>query len=338
MPSTRLAVRLLTCAALLLLGCAPKAPEEPITSIEPSPGSETPAAPVVGSAGTVGLSVLSMENPFFKVIADSMKAELATKGYDLTAVSGDFDVAKQQHQVQDFIVQKVAAIVLCPCDSKAIGPAIKEANAAGIPVFTADIACLDPDAKVVAHVATDNEQGGRLAADAVAEAIGGTGKVAILDHPVVESVMLRTKGFKARIEELNQSGKSIDIVATLPGGGEKAKSLAAAQDLIQAHPDLAAIFAINDPSALGAVAALENAGKAGTVKVIGFDGQPEGKQAIKSGAIYADPVQFPAQIGQKTAELVVKYLSGEQVPAEELIPTQLYNQADAEADTTLTDG
>lgn len=333
MPSARRAVRLLTCAALFLLGCAPKAPEEPMAPVE-SPAEPPPPA----ANGTVGISVLSMENPFFKVIADSLKAELATKGYDLVAVSGDFDVAKQQHQIQDFIVQKVAAIVLCPCDSKAIGPAINEANDAGIPVFTADIACLDPTVKIVSHVATDNEQGGRLAADAVAEAIGGTGKVAILDHPVVESVMLRTKGFKARIEELNQEGKSIEIVATLPGGGEKAKSLAAAQDLIQAHPDLNAIFAINDPSALGAVAALENAGKAGTVKVIGFDGQPEGKQAIKSGAIYADPIQFPDQIGQKTGELVVKYLSGEQVPAEELIPTQLYKQTDAAADPTLNGG
>ena len=329
MPPSRHRTGLLLCVGLVLAACAPNPPAEE----DPATQAETPV-----TGGTVALSVLTMENPFFKSISDSMGDTLLPAGYGLTAVSGDFDVAKQQHQIEGFIVQKVDAIVLCPCDSKAIGPAIKAANDAGIPVFTADIACLDPEAKVVAHVATDNEQGGRLAADAVAEAIGGQGKVAILDHPVVESVMLRTKGFKARIEELNQSGKAIEIVATLPGGGEKAKSLAAAQDLIQAHPDLNAIFAINDPSALGAVAALENAGKAGQIKVIGFDGQPEGKQAIKAGAIFADPIQFPDEIGKQTAELVLKYLSGEEVPSEVLIPTKLYQQADTQADPALQDG
>src|SRR6266496_2106205 len=113
-------------------------------------------------AGTIGLSVLTMNNPFFKEIADSMTAEAAKHGYSVLAVSGDFDVARQQNQVKDFIVKKVSAIVLCPCDSTAIGPAIREANKAGTPVFTADIACLDTTAKVVAHIATDNLQGGRM--------------------------------------------------------------------------------------------------------------------------------------------------------------------------------
>ncbi|MBI2299490.1 MAG: substrate-binding domain-containing protein [Armatimonadetes bacterium] len=272
-----------------------------------------------------------MNNPFFKTIADSLSAEAGKAGYRVEAVSGDFDVAKQQNQVKDFIVKKVAAIVLCPCDSKSIGPAIKEANDAGIPVFTADIACLDKTVKVISHIATDNLQGGRLAADAVVEAVGGKGKVAILDHPVVESVMLRTKGFKARLAELNkQPGNHVEVVATLPGGGDKAPSLAATQDLIQSHPDLNAIFAINDPSALGARAALEAAGKADQIKIIGFDGQPEGLQAIKDGKIYADPIQFPDQIGAKTAEAILAYLNGEKPAAETLIPTKLYRKADAE--------
>jgi len=226
----------------------------------------------------IGLSVLTMNNPFFKEIADSMAAEAKAHGYAVLAVSGDFDAAKQQNQVKDFIVRKVSAIVLCPCDSKAIGPAIKEANAAGIPVFTADIACLDPTAKVVTHVATDNLAGGRMAAEAMVEALGGRGEVAILDHPEVESVLLRTRGFERRLAELESE---IKIVAKLPGGGDKAKSYRAAQDIIQAYPQLAGIFAIDDPSALGARAALEAAGKAERVRIVGFDGQLEGKQAIR---------------------------------------------------------
>jgi len=309
----------------LLTGCGKAEPDKP----------DKPGAPAK-TKGTIGVSVLTMNNPFFKEIVDSMAAEAKKHGYEVAAVSGDFDVAKQQNQVKDFIVKKVSAIVLCPCDSKAIGSAIKEANAAGIPVFTADIACLDPTAKVVSHVATDNLAGGRMAAEAMVKALGGKGKVAILDHPEVESVILRTKGFKEKLAELNkQPDVDIKIVAVLPGGGEKDKSLKAAQDLIQAHAGLNGIFAINDPSALGARAALEAAGKADQVKIVGFDGQPEGKKAIKEGKIYADPIQFPDKIGAETVKLFVKYMNGEDVPKEHLIPTALYYKEDAMKDPSL---
>ena len=104
---------------------------------------------------------------------------------------------------------------------------------------------------------------------------------------------------------------------------------------MQAHADLAGIFAINDPSALGARAALEKAGKADQVKLVAFDGQPEGKRAIKEGKIYADPVQYPDRIGRETARAIVKYFEGEEVPAEVLIPTGLYRKADADKDPDL---
>jgi len=286
--------------------------------------------------GTIGLSVLTLTNPFFKVIADTMTAEAAKHGYDVIVTSGEFDVARQQNQVKDFIVKKVAAIVLTPCDSKSIGPAIAEANAAGIPVFTADIACLAPGAKVVCHIATDNLGGGHEAAKAIIEALGGKGKVAILDFPMVESVIMRTQGFKAELAQANKRPDvDIEIVATLPGGGVKDIGYKAAQDLLQAHPDVNGIFAINDPSALGARAALERAGKADQIVIVGFDGQPEGKQAIKEGKIYADPIQFPDKIGAETVRAIVKHFKGEKLPKEILIPTALYRKADAMKDPDL---
>jgi len=284
----------------------------------------------------IGVSVLTLTNPFFRELADGLKDEAKKKGMDVILTSGEFDVAKQKDQVANFIVKHVDAIVLCPCNSKSIGTSIASANKAGIPVFTADIASLSKDGKVVSHVATDNLGGGRLAAKAMIEALGGSGKVAILDFPEVESVILRTKGFEEVIAEHNQKGVGkIDIVAKLPGGGTKDKSFKPAEDVLQSHPDLNGIFAINDPSALGAVAALEKAGKGGQVKIIGFDGQPEGKQAIKDGKIYADPIQFPDKIGRQTAQAIAKYLEGEDVPAQVLIPTELYKKADAEKDPSL---
>ena len=298
------------------------------------PGKPAPGAKA--SKGTIALSMLTLTNPFFKDIADSMTAEAAKHGYGVLVVSGEFDVARQQNQVKDFIVKKVSAIVLTPCDSKAIGPVIQEANDASIPVFTADIACLAQGVDVVSHIATDNYQGGRLAAKAIADVTGGRGKVAIIDFPVVESVILRTNGFIDELTELNENPDvDIEIVAVLPGGGAKDVGFKAGQDLLQSHPDIDAVFAINDPSGLGVLAAFEEAGKAGEIPIVAFDGLPEGKQAIKDGMFYADPVQFPDRIGVETVQAIMKHFEGEEVPKEILIPTALYYKADAEKDPAL---
>ena len=283
------------------------------------------------SRPVIGLSVLTLTNPFFQEIADNLQGEAAKLGYDVVVVSGEFDAARQQNQVKDFIVQKVAAIVLCPCDSKAVGPAILEANAAGIAVFTCDIACLAPGVPVVSHIATDNYEGGKQAANALLEALGDAGgKVAILHFPAAESCLLRVDGFKDVIAEHNRGGSAhVDIVAELSCGGVKDLGYNAAENLVQSHPDLAGIFAINDPSALGARAALEKADKDDQVRIVGFDGQPEGKQAIDEGKIYADPVQHPERIGRETARVIARYFEGETVPAQVLIPTGLYRRASA---------
>ncbi len=312
-------------AGVLAAGC------EGRTSSAPSP------AAAENSAGVIGVSVLTLTNPFFKEIGDSLTEEAAKHGYEVRLLSGDFDPARQEAQVKDFILAKVAAIVLCPCNSKTIGTAIREANAAGIPVFTADIACLATGAKVVTHVATNNYDGGKQAAKAMIEALGEAGgKIGILNYDFVESCQLRVKGFKEVLAEHNENATGkIDIVAELPGGGVKDKGHSAAADLIQRHPDLAGIFAINDPSALGARAALEEADKADQVKIVAFDGQPEGKKAIKAGKIYADPVQYPDRIGRETARVIARYFEGEKVPPEILIPTGLYRRADAAKDPSL---
>jgi ribose transport system substrate-binding protein len=340
-----IAVQRLSCLAALLVclaGCG-RTTSTPAGSGPAASGSKTSAAPSgaaaeSGGKGTVGVSVLTLTNPFFRIIGDHITAELAKAGYETVVVSGEFDVARQRQQVRDFIVARHAAIVLCPCDSKSIGPVIAEANAAGIPVFTADIACLAPGAKVESHIATDNLEGGRQAGRAMIEALGEAGgKIVILDYKAAESCILRVKGFKEVIDEYNRNRESgrIEIVRELPGDGQKDKGDRAAQDALQAVPDLAGIFAINDPSALGARAALEKAGKADQVKIIGFDGQKEGKEAIRDGKIYADPVQHPDQIGAQTAQAILKFFAGEELSPEQLIPPQLYRQADALQDPEL---
>lgn len=299
-------------------------------------GCGQPEAPAP-TRGTIGASLLTLDNPFFKVIGDNLAAEGRKQGYDVIVVSGDKDVAKQSNQVKDFIVKKVSAIVLSPCDSKSIVPVIQEANAAGIPVFTVDVPCNEPGVKLVTQIATDNYGGGKEAGAAMIEALGERGgKVAVLHLKQVESCQLRVKGFREVIDAHNASGKpKIDIVAELESGGAKDLGYKAAEDTLQAHADLHGIFAINDPAALGARAALEKAGKEKQVVIIGFDGQPEGKQAIKDGKIYADPIQFPDKMGVQLVQSIMTWSRGLPQPPQILIPTQLYRQADAQQDPEL---
>jgi len=274
--------------------------------------------------GKIGVSILSSTNPFFVEIGDVITSEATKHGYQVQVVSSDFDPNRQYNQVQDFIVNGYDAIVLTPADSRAVGSAVKEANEAGIPVFTADIAVLAEGVDVVSHIATDNYQAGRMAAQAMIEATGGNGSLGIIDHPAIESVILRTKGFQ---DELNETeGHDLKVVSILPGGGVKDQGFKAMQDMLQSHPEIDGIFAINDPSALGAVAALEDAGKLENVKVVSVDGQQEGIDAIDQGKIYADAVQHPDWIGEKTVGAIVAYMNGEKVESEILIPTDLYKK------------
>ena len=295
------------------------------------------SAPKPASKGTIGVTLLSLQNPFFKVIGDSITAEAAKHGYDTIVLSADNDVARQSNQVKDFLVKKVSAIVLSPCESRSIVPVIQEANAAGVPVLTVDIPCNEPGVKLLTQIATDNYGGGKEAGRAMIEALDPSGgKVAILHFKQAESCRLRVKGFKEVIEATNQfaTGK-IEIVTELESGGAKEVGYKAAEDALQAHADLRAIFAINDPAALGARAAIEKAGRADQIVIIGFDGQPEGKQAIKEGKIYADPIQFPDRMGVEIVNAIVKHSKGEEVPKELLIPTSLYRRADGEKDPAL---
>jgi len=316
---------LIACLLTLLGGCGDKAAD-----------SSHPAASASKAQGVIGVSLLTLDNPFFKVIGDSITAEGKKYGYETVVVSGDKDVAKQGNQIKDFIVKKVSAIVLSPCDSKSIIPVIQEANAAGIPVFTVDIPCNEPSVKIVTQIATDNEGGGREAGQAMIEALGEAGgKIAVLHFKQAESCQLRVKGFMEVIRAHNAGGKSkIDVVTELESGAAKDLGYKAAEDALQAHPDLRGLFAINDPAALGARAALEKAGKTQVI-IIGFDGQPEGKQAIKDGKIYADPIQFPDQMGIRMVDAILRHSKGETLPAQMLIPTRLYRKSDAQKDPTL---
>ena len=288
--------------------------------------------------GVIAYTPQTLSNPFFSVIGDHIRAEAEKNGYEVLMVDPDYDVKKQSEQMDDFIVKDVTAIVLVPCDRIAVGPAVKQANDAGIPVFTVDSKCAAEGAKIEGHVGTDNFQGGELAGQAMIDALGDAGgKVLVLDLKRANSCVLRVDGFKKVINAHNEGRTSgiIDIVAELDGNGDNTKGYQSTADALQAHEDLDAIFAINDPSALGAYTAVEEANRQDHIKIIAFDGMPEGKQAIKKGQIFAEPIQHPDKMGRQIVQLIMKYQAGEDFTQETLIPATLYTKADADQDPDL---
>ena len=283
------------------------------------------AAPAAG-AKTIGFSVQNREAQFYQDMESGMKAEAAKYGYTVNVVDAARDNGKQQSQVEDFISQKVDAIVLTPYDSQAIGNAIVEANKAGIPVFTADIANASKSGKVVAHVASDNVQGGAQAAKLMCQALGGKGgTVAIIDEPEVTSVQDRVKGFK---QGLAKGCPNVTIVADIDGGGERAKASSAMDDILQSHKNLKGVFGINDDSALGAAKSIQAAGLQGKIAVVGYDAAPEARTAIAQGVMYGDAIQHPAQIGAKTIDAIHDYFSGKTPPAKIAVAVGTYTKAD----------
>lgn len=282
-----------------------------------------PACAEEGSGGaaddttTIGVSLLTMQHQFYQDLRAGLEATAAEHGYELLIVSAEFDAARQANQIDEFLVQDVDAIVLCPADSRSVGASVLAANDAGVPVVTADIASASPIGEVASHIASDNVAGGREAARLLLEAIGGAGQVAVLSHPEVSSVTDRVRGFR---EEMGNHPE-VKIVAELSADGKRDKAVRVMEDLLQAQPDLDGVFAINDDSALGALAAVESSGRKGQVAIVGYDATEEARARINAGDIYADVIQHPRRIGELTIRTLHDLLRGEEVPA--VVPVEV---------------
>jgi len=271
-----------------------------------------PSAP---TGKTIGVTLLTRGHLFYRDLEAGLQDEAAKHGYKLVVTAAEFDLGKQAGQIEDFVARKVDAIVVCPVDSRGVGPAIGKANAAGIPVFTADIAA--QEGQVVSHVASDNVAGGRLAGEFLAKALGEKGSVAIIGQPAITSVLDRVAGFKEAIARFPQ----MTIVAEANGQGVRDRSLEAASDVMQAHPDLAGLFGINDDSALGALDAARQLNRP-DIAIVGYDATPPAVDAIRKGTqLKADVVQFPKKIGAATIASIEAHFAGRPVPS--VVPVEV---------------
>jgi len=280
------------------------------------------------SKGKIGVTCMDLTNPFFKLIANVMEEEAAQYGYEVVALSGQMDPAKQNNQLADFAAQGYDAVFLNPVDSKAVAEGVKKAYQAGIPVFTYDVQVQAEQAKkmIVSHIGSNNYQGGRLAGESMIKVTGDNGKIAVISYPEVSSCILRVKGFK---DYLKEHESKLRIVTELSGKGNRNDGYTVATDILQAHPGIVGIFAINDPSALGAYAAVVKAGKTDQITIVGFDASPAGKQAVCEKKLFDSPQQFPRKMAKGTVEAFIKYLNGEEVPKSIFILCQHYYYEDS---------
>lgn len=319
----RVAKLLALVMILSAAGCAKRTPAQPTGQVP------TPPTQATAKQKTIGISLLTRGHVFYRDLEQGLSDEAAKHGYRLIISAGEWDLSKQTAQVEDYITRKVDAIVVCPVDSAGIVTAIKSANQAKIPVFTADIAAQGGD--VVCHIASDNVEGGRKAGEYLAKLLGGKGEVIVIDQPTVTSVLDRVKGFEQALAKY----PDIKIVDKPFGAGVRDKAMSATESALTAHPKVAGIFGINDDSALGAMEAVRGAGKKNIV-VVGYDATPEARDAILSGGpLKADVIQHPVEIGHRTIQVIDEYFSGKTPPRVIPIPVGMVDKASLEKGTEV---
>nr|WP_237330832.1 substrate-binding domain-containing protein [Streptomyces sp. BA2] len=273
-----------------------------------------------GSSGTttkIGMSLSTLNNPFFVQMKEGAQAEAEKAGIDLTVTDAQNDASQQTNQLQNFTGEGMKSIIVNPVDSDAVGPAVRGANKSDIPVIAADRGV--NKAKAATLVASDNVAGGKLAAKTLAEKLGGKGKIVTLQGVAGTSASReRGKGFAEGIKEY----PGIKVVASQPADFDRTKGLDVMTNLIQSNPGIDGVFAENDEMALGAVKALGNkAGK--SVSVVGFDGTPDGLKAVEAGTLYASVAQQPKELGRIAVQNAVKAVRGKEVETMVKVPVKV---------------
>jgi ribose transport system substrate-binding protein len=265
----------------------------------------------------MGLSVSTLNNPFFVQLRKGAEAEAKRQHVDLTVTDAQNDASSQADQLQNFTSQNMDAVIVNAVDSKAAAAPVKAVLNAGIPVLAADRSVEGAD--VVATVASDNVHGGELAAKTLAEQLDGKGTIVVLQGQAGTSAAReRGKGFRQGLKKY----PGIEVVARQPADFDRAKGLDVMTNLLQAHPHVDGVFAQNDEMALGAAKAL--GARAGShVKIVGFDGTPDGLKAVRSGKLTATVAQQPDELGATAVRNAVRAAKKSDVEKEIKVPVKV---------------
>ena len=256
-----------------------------------------------------GATYMTMNNPYFEALNNSIREVVESNGDILLTRDPAQDQTKQNEQIMDLIEEGVAAIFLNPVNSEDVEPALKACKKAGIPVFNVD-AKVDDEEYVEAVILSDNYSAGVQCALDVIERLPGGADIVVLESPDANSAAERVNGFLDTLRE-NGNGKYI-ITAAKDSGGELEVAMHVMEELLQADLDFDVVFGENDPTALGALAALQANNISGKY-IYGIDGSPDAKAMIKEGYMSGTSAQYPIVMGATAAYTAYDYLDGKEI-------------------------
>lgn len=289
---------------------------------QPQPGSE----PATAQKGRLfGVVFQTMNNPFFVELNAGLKEVVEAHGDQLVTLDSQFNSLKQKNDISDLILKGVAGLFINPVNWEGVKGSLIQAKEKGTPAIIVDAPVKD-DELVMCQVASDNVEAGRLAARALAQ-VRRPAKVVILHHSINKACIDRVDGFK---EELAKY-PDMEILDTQEGKGTTEGGRPVMRDLLGRFPEINAVFPINDPSALGAISALESAGKLNDVTVVTVDGSAEAVAAIKTGKLYSSSAQFPREMGRVAAQKIYDHLEGKPVEKNVKIRVELITKENADA-------
>lgn len=262
----------------------------------------------------IGLIVSTLNNPFFVDLKSGIESEAQKLGYDVVVLDSQNDPAKEVSNMEDISVKDVDVVLLNPVDSDSAIASVMVANNLDLPVITVDRA--SNGGKVVAHVASDNKEGGKMAAKYLEEQLGNNANIVELEGIAGSSATRdRGAGFDNEIKNTN-----LKIITKQSADFDRTKGLSVMENIIQSKGNIDAVFAQNDEMALGAMKALEDANMK-DVLVVGFDATDDAVASVQKGDMAATIAQQPKLIGKTAVNLTHRFLSGEKV--ESFAPVEL---------------
>jgi len=274
----------------------------------------------------LGAVYMTLNNPFYEIIDEEIRTIVENHGDILISRDPALNVERQMEEIRELIDLGVELIFINPVDWTKIEPALELAHAAKIPVIAIDTNVED-DSLVVCTVVSDNYNAGVQCAEHLLKNSSG-GKIALLKHSQARSSIDRIQGFLDKIAE----SKNFQVVAESECLGQLEVAMPVMEKMIRTHPEINIVMALNDPAAMGALAALQNNNRR-DVKVYGVDGVPETKEMIFSRRMTATAGQSPRQIGKIAADRAYKVLAGEQVEKIIKLPTKLLSAENISAAT-----
>lgn len=271
----------------------------------------------------IGYAPTTMNNPFWLAVLDGVKSVLEPAGVKIITIDPQNDQSRMNDQIGDLLVSGIDVLLVAPMDSAGIKPALEACAKNNVPVVNFDTPVVDKDL-VASIVASDNYNAGVVVAKDMMERLPKGSEIAVMHSPSGQACIDRADGFYTTI------GDYFKVVTELDGKGDTGVTLPLAEDTLIANPKLAAIFAVNDPSAMGCVQALAAHPEKTPVLIYGVDGNPDIKKLIKAGKMRATGAQSPETIGSMSAEVALDLLASKTVEKNIVVPTFLITAANVD--------